>query len=133
MIGSKLFLKASSHPISLSCMYALRTRTRTRKHRPYIPVNVSMFVTSLRTHYCCLIHISVICFQPRTMLNPALKTTRMLKSSYSVLVITLLQLITVVHSGIWQQNELPVQRIDGIEGRTENILKPNICTACLQQ
>ena len=66
------------------------------------------------------------------MLNPAQKSTRMLKSPYSVLVITLLQLIEVVHSGIWQQNELPVQRIDGIEGRTENILKPNICTACLQ-
>ena len=73
MIGSKLFLKASSHPISLSCMYALRTRTRTCKHRPYIPVNVSMFVTSLRTHYCCLIHISVNLFSATYNAKPRTK------------------------------------------------------------
>lgn len=36
---------------------------------------------------------------------------------FHVLVFTLLQFVGLVHSGIWQQNELPVRTIHGIEGK----------------
>jgi len=44
-----------------------------------------------------------------------------------LLMFTLLQFVGLVHSGIWQQNELPVRTIHGIEGKMMTLFNISHC------